>query len=352
MKTLHYIDRLEPQRLFSATAAVERAATDKAFADVVVAYGQGDPSTLPEGVEARQVQNRRQWLTLLYEQMPDIVHVHCQWSKQSKMAIKTAKSRGFRVVASINHEPHPIQRFFSLRRCDRIITGSDKEKNNLLLKIANNRLSVVPHPLLNSGADNTETTRALWQKTIDRHLKTNMTVSTWQGLFTLLRTAVCKDATALRPNSGVPTATEVNNLTLLDSNDWRNLKMYCDKHSLTGIVAEAIWILNQNTKGVVFNRDEPSSPDPKNIADFCEMVKNFKRNFKSVEESLPRLVEIYQAMRNNDFDETALDEALRDNGIKKYTMKLQDLIEDCFGLEEGFRPLTTKNSVEDFNYDY
>jgi len=221
------------------------------------------------------------------------------------------------------------------------------------MRLANKRVSVLPHTLLNKEAEEgaADAAQQVWQKIIDKHLERNITVSTWQALFTLLRTAMCKDSQGLRPNSGIPTQEEVKNLQLLSDTDWRNLKLYSDKRGITDIVAEGIYALSIDTKGTEFPRGEQDKAEPKTTDELCQMLQRLKKEYKGVEGSLPLLIQLFKTVRDNDFDEKATEDELRAKGLKKFTLKIQDILQEHFGLEEGFLPVKNNNKGE-YEYDY
>jgi len=353
MKVLHYIDKLDTERLFSAISAIGRARSDAAFAEVVVAYREGtySPDTSYADHQPKftthQVTSRMQWLKLLYAEMPDIVHVHCQWNRRSTMVVRTSVSRGFRVLLSSNKEPHAIRRFLTLRKCDRLIVGSEAEKDNMVMLLANKKVSIVENPLLNRGNKTISgKMRDTYQKVIDKHLMENTSVSTWQAIFTLIRAALTTEATTLRPTKGVISEEEKKNLTLLTAEDWRNMALYCGEHNLTDLVAAGIYQMNVDTKGVEFVRQNSILHSVKNADDICQIIAKIKK--ENTMDDPVALAELYKALRDNDFDEARLEQSLKAKGLKKVTIELQQRLHDYMGLEEGFLPLRTTTKEEEY----
>lgn len=120
---------------------------------------------------------KREWLGVLDEVKPDVVHVNCCWMPEIALAQKWAQERGYKVVLTPHGmlEPWIMQRHYwtkkvpaiwlfqrnAVKRADCIHATALSEKEHLEALGWNNKISVIPNGI---DVENIEMKRS-WQRT-------------------------------------------------------------------------------------------------------------------------------------------------------------------------------------------
>jgi len=333
MKVLHYVDNLDPMHLFTATSAINKVVEDASTSDVSLVYRKGDAEAVPSEIKTIQVKNRQDWLSTLYDEMPNIVHVHCQWNRYSKTIIKTAKKRGFNVVVTVERTLSPLRHFISLKRADRIIVGLEEDKSDTFLRLANPHVSVIKDTLLDTTVTDTrEKTDVLYNKIKFKHYDVNMSTSTIQALYTLIRMNVKGDVKDMRPKT-IITEEEKENLTLLNDDDWIMLGMFATENGISNLLAKTIDRYGIDTKGVKMPRNSSEKEEKEDIFD---IIKDIKNDSEKKIYNIKDAIALYRRIRNNDFDEIEVDKKLKSLKLRKTADKIEKQLVEEMGLEEGY----------------
>jgi len=104
---------------------------------------------------------KSEWLSLLDEVKPDVVHVNCCWRPEIALAQRWAQERGYKVVLTPHGmlEPWIMRRHYytrklpalvlfqkqAVRRADMIHATAESERQNLLQLDWNEKISVIPN---------------------------------------------------------------------------------------------------------------------------------------------------------------------------------------------------------------
>jgi len=104
---------------------------------------------------------KRDWLSLLDEMKPDVVHVNCCWMPEIALAQRWAQQRGYKVVLTPHGmlEPWIMRRHYwtrkvpalllyqkaAVRRANMIHATAESEKENLLKLGWNKKISIIPN---------------------------------------------------------------------------------------------------------------------------------------------------------------------------------------------------------------
>jgi hypothetical protein len=301
---------------------------------------------------------RLQWLKLLYEVMPDIVHVHGCWSLYGAMAILLAQKRGFRTLLSPHGELEPWiikQRLFkekipkiigyqwkAVRHCFAVQVMGNIEYDNLLSLKWNKRIVKVSNSLVTNSIDNQSMAQAmiaLYRKILDTEVYCLMDKKTKEAFSSLMYAGI--------------TGNKLADFPKIDNNIWRQMMIFAHTEGISDIFIKGCELQpyaypDINMKAIdVFKKDILQNSEPKDgksmewivISLFKYVHKNVFR-YKLQLNDLCRLAEL---LRNNDYDEAIVKEMLQKNKITKFAGRIEQILNELVGLEEGFMPVPRIN---------
>jgi len=354
MRVLHYIHTLDSDNTYSSVFLSQLSSLQSETIEVHLALRGIRSGNSPKGVIVHQINSRREFLKTLYDVMPDIVHVHCAWTPQVTKVVKSASSRGFIVFISANGEPHPIRRFFTLKRAERVIVSNEDEKKSIMLRIANKRISVVRESLTDKSVDSrkmAEDIIAQYQKSLDKYVERLINVSTWQAFYTLIKTAVTDENKPLRPAGKSVSEAAIQNFSLLSAQDWRKMHIFATKNQLEPLIAHGIEVLGVDTKGVSFSQNTQTDQESKSAGDIIDILRQMKKKDRKGILSIADMTMLYQALRQKDFDESEFEKSVKHTHLRNFVIKMEKKLDETFGLEEGFMPIPTASKKDQLTYN-
>jgi hypothetical protein len=304
---------------------------------------------------------RASWLKLLYEIMPDIVHIHGCWSYSTTKALRLSKHRGFRTLLSPHGqlEPWIIKQNLFKEKIPKLLAYQwrtvnlafaiqvmgDIEYENIKLLKWNKRIVTVKNSLITSTITDkrmAEEMLSLYRKILDTKVYHLMNVHTKDSFYKLLHAGL--------------TGEYINDFPQIDYNGWRQMMIFANNEG----------ILDMFQKGCALQSYAYPEIDINTISTFCDKKDNKEQEIKnavSIEEEIYRkikslykgifhkclptkhLCELADMMRNNDYNEAILANMLRKGRMLKFTGRIEQILNEITGLEEGFMPVKSVNDV-------
>ena len=321
----------------------------------------------------------RRFVTHLYRQMPDFVHIHGAWSHVAYKVSCWSRRRGFRVVLS----PHGqldkkiIDQEFWKKRFPRILLYQRKmvrsmgaidahdtsEKEQLSRFGWNKRIDIVRNDDVLSGSLPVSKAYLSWyQKILDTDVFGTFGQLEKSCLCALLRVANT-------PVDGRQVLTPQSILTLreLTPPTWRQLFIYAhDQHvdndlrqaitrmqltvpsAVTELPSRYAWKQDKNgdplsdsellehrrrLSAILENKIKTSEVDMRRM---CIMLLNLRRLIKDNTISLRHLCDFYRLVRDCDIDEDRLADFLDEMHIRRFTGRMMQILHEVLYLEEGY----------------
>ena len=304
---------------------------------------------------------RASWLKLLYEIMPDIVHVHGCWSYSAARILRLSESRGFRTLLSPHGQLEPWiikQNFFkekipkmlayqwrTVKSAFAIQVMGDIEYENIKSLKWNKRIVTVKSSLITSAITDkkmAEEMVSLYRKILDTKVYCLMNVQTKESFYKLLHAGL--------------TGERINKFPQIDYYSWRQMMIFANNEG----------ILNMFQKGCALQPYAYPEIDVNAISTFCDKRSEEQQHYNditSIEEQIYKkikllykgvfryhlstkyLCELANMMRNNDYNEATLANMLRRGKMLKFTGRIEQILNEITGLEEGFMPVTSVNDI-------
>lgn len=361
MIVLHYIDKFDTTtKSESEFISVLCTGMDHGVESHIVTRTY-KPDRSYEGLKVHVISGKNTSLKILYDVMPDIVHVHGCWSYHTAAFLFTADRRGFYTVLSPlgGLQPWVIKKKFWKRILPKIIgyqylavhragvihaTGM-MEQENIKHLHWNKKVEIVKNALVTH-----ETTigqmctdmASIYQKMIDDHIGKEINISTQQAFYTLVKAGLSYDINVLRPGISVISETEKNNFTLLKHNDWRFLSIFAQKEEMTQTVVRGMSVLDmENETGM--QGGTTIIPSHKNTDDIINCLHLLKKSIWKRRLKIKDFSDLYTILRYNDYDEDELYTKLKEHHLRKLLSRLEYILVEMTGIEEGFLPLSPKN---------
>jgi hypothetical protein len=293
--------------------------------------------------------------------MPDIVHVHGCWSYSAARILRLSKSRGFRTLLSPHGQLEPWimkQNLFkekipkilayqwkTVRSAFAIQVMGDIEYENIKSLKWNKRIVTVKNSLITSAITNKEMAEkmiSLYRKILDTKVYCLMNVQTKESFYKLLHAGL--------------TGERINNFPQIDYYSWRQMMIFANNEGIS----------NMLLKGCALQPYAYPEIDVNAISTFCDKKSEEQQNYNditSIEEQIYKkikliykgifrnhlstksLCELADIMRNNDYNEATLANMLRKGKILKFTGRIEQILNETTGLEEGFMPVTSVNDI-------
>jgi hypothetical protein len=307
---------------------------------------------------------RASWLKLLYEIMPDIVHIHGCWSYSAARALRLSKNRGFRTLLSSHGqlEPWIMKQHLFKEKIPKILAYQwrtvnsafaiqvmgDIEYENIKSLKWNKRIVTVKNSLITGAITDkkmAEEILLLYRKIMDTEVYCLMNVHTKESFYRLLHAGL--------------TGERINDFPQIDYNGWRQMLIFANNEGISDMFQ----------KGCALQSYAYPEIDVNTISTFCDKKNDRQQNIKdttSVEEQIYKrirllykgifrkrlptkpLCELAYMMRNNDYNEATLAKMLRKGKITKFSGRIEQILNEITGLEEGFMPV---KSINDFLTD-
>lgn len=305
------------------------------------------------------VNKRNGFIRTLYDIMPKIVHIHGCWSYDTAKFLIAAKRRGFYIVWS----PHGglqnwviknnfyskklsriiMYQFFATTRCDMIHVCGEIEQDNVKKLRWNKNITVIKNSLVTQEItveQMCKDTAMMYQNIIDNNINKEINISTQKAFYSLIKAGLIRNDIALRPGLNIISEEERKNFTQLKYNDWRNLSIFADKNDVNFLISQGLNVLDiENIMNI------PSGtiiiPIDKSINGLISYITELKKKVSNKKISLKDMATLYSIIRYNDYNEDELIEKLKNKNIKYFMGRLEYILNELFGIEEGFMPVKT-----------
>lgn len=321
------------------------------------------------------------YLSLLYDVMPDIVHLHGVESFLSSRLASWTTRRGFRLAVSAFalSESFRFTRANLLKVYPRIlfyqrhtfsladisVVESKKEKNQLgkylfisRNNIVNKRTSLVFDP--DSFSEMQQWALTLYNNIMFRNMYAQLSVAEQKAVCSLM-------------HAGILSATEQPHIPSsslliirgLSSENWRNVYIFAVKEDVLPIIVRGISALRLS---VSYFRNI-TVDETLHAADMEELKKKFSRSSRIIEQSgaewveqdiclmmlnirkglrsggitFAHLAQLYGYLRKKNYNEDHLLKVLRRLSLSSFSRRLYQVLQEVFFLEEGFMPVTPLN---------
>lgn len=323
----------------------------------------------------------RDFLKALKRFNPDVVHLHGCWNIQLAAAHRIASHYGIPVITSPHGSlsPETIQKEFWKKRMPRIllyqfmtirnsftlIAMSQKEHDDL--KALGWRKRITTIPLATSDAERkgmVDSFCAIYQKVIDTVWRNRLKPVEQQCFWQLLSADVASEYT--KPEIPEETAKMFSELTPAN---WKALQVYALDHGvhtrlLAGAKCLGISIEHIITQLPVrfdsktrWHSETPKDVNPDIKAKYKDNALELSLAIKvhdlyntiqclshsdNCPHNIAHLLEIYEVMRWQYYDEAVFTEIIKEMGITSFASRLLAVIDQLFGLTIGFMPFDPK----------
>lgn len=334
------------------------------------------------------------------EFQPELVHIHDCWNHPSAEMAKWAHSHNIPVVISPHgklnpwivdqkylHEKLPkllLYQHEMICNADAIVVSGEMERLNmselswnehLKSKLPwNSRIEIIKNSIITNDINDVEMTRQmmqLYRKVLDSNAWMLMNDETRIAENALLRTGVAHDE-----QSDTITDEQIGIINRLDEGSWRKILIHADEEDVLDIVMKAVHKRQFNAPNIAIKQIErfslrvpkPTGPlERKKLLgsslktkfkslrhdfgdclelDICRMIANASFEMHKTTLSRHHLADIYEEFRYVEFDEDKFAKMLKYIDMIEFVNKLQETLEEMFGLTEGFMPIPprTKNT--------
>ncbi len=385
MKILHFIT------ITPATAPLlkELRAThvsDEQLEQVLMVYYRGVPVRRDADLIVLNPQTarigmsfERRFVSVVYEEMPDFVHIHGAWSHFAYRIYLWSKNRGFRVVFS----PHGMmdkkvlddrfwqQRFPRIllyqRRMLHGMRGVEAKNESEYRQLSrlgwNKRLDIVmTGDVLSGEVSPSEAYLEWYRKIIHTDIYETFTQRDKANFCALLRTA----NTPIGSHK-VLTPQAILNLRELTPPTWRkffilgrdhhveshlrkalermqlpipstieeDVARYAWKEPKNGDALSDVELLDHSKRlsAILDNKIKSSEQDMRRL---CIMLLNLRHHIKESDLSMRHICDFYRMVRAADIDENRLSDFLEELSIHRFARRMMQILHEVLYLEEGY----------------
>lgn len=323
----------------------------------------------------------RGFLMALKEFNPDVVHLHGCWNKQIAIAHRIASHYGIPVITSPHGSlsPETIQKEFWKKRVPRIllyqfstirnsftlIASSQKEHDDLKALGWRKRITTI-HIATNDEErkDMADSFYAIYLKVIDTVWRNRLKPEEQQCFWQLLSADVASAYT--KPEISEETAKMFSELTPAN---WKALQVYALDHGVHTRLLAGAKCLGINIEHIItqlpvrfdtkkqWHSGTATAVNPDIKAKYKDNTLELSLAVKvhdlyntiqclhptdDCPHSIAHLLEIYEVMRWQYYDEAVFTEIIKEMGITSFVSRLLTVIDMLFGLTIGFMPFDPK----------
>ena len=314
-----------------------------------------------EQVTMTTLSNVKQALT---SQHFDLLHIHGCWSISYAQAAAKARREGTRIVITPHGELEPwilrnrqwqekmpktlLYQRQTIRQAYAVIAMGTMEQQSLQELRWNPRIETIRNALITRSitpADMSAQLLAVYRKVMDSDVFHVMTSQARQGLFLLLRAAVCGRPEWMR-HTGFPELT---------ANDWRLLHLYARDEHVEHLLKRGVYTLGLKTPLIDVSQVANYKPEgyrpPKSIAEtignqFASENERLLATFKYLHRlntsqhlAISHMMELEREVREHDIDEEQLAEVLTDARLLTFASRLMGVLSHFTLFEEGLMPV-------------
>ncbi len=295
---------------------------------------------------------RDHYLQILYDVMPDVVHVHGCWNYLGAKVMKWSAQRGF-ITAMTPYDMLHAYRFspdylktrwwsswFFQRamnkRADMIFAGSEKEAGDIGKLTKHPCIVTFPHLTKDQWLDEMEK-----RYTSIRNSRIRVNLSRREGkiISTLLHAATAGNQCRINDTGHRLIA----NIT---ADQWRNILLYAKEEYIVTLLLKGKDQLNADLPPVnehslsSFKPLHPKSSSGLESKDgLLSMLSDARQRVRTGKLSLYNLSELYRFFLTLDTDEDTLTEQLKKKNLLKFTARMEQIMRETLALTEGFMPV-------------
>lgn len=395
MKVLHFLPTIDISAGIKSKYMSTLASVMGNMVELHIACGK---SKMPIEIKNATVHNinckssspirmRSEWLRLIYDIMPDIIHIHGCWTIVSARALMWAQERGFHTVLSPHGELEPWilkQQFWTnkltallfyqlkeMKRADAIHVSGKMEYDNFKIFRLNKNVSIINNSLITEGISDEEMasqmiefyTRLLNTKAIRRiNIKTSLIISKilhasitdnivedinninddeWRKIFLFARNTqmedVMKEAYPLLPDYIIKP-----DISDYDLQSFGKIKNNPDERTSPYNVKCALPWMKKSIVKIIAN-DEKETKEGSPELKLCIMIMNAMHDALRRKLCIRQLYNIANNLRNNDYDESRLKKMIIKMHTYRFSKRLMQILHELTNLEEGFMPVPAIN---------
>lgn len=369
MKVLHFIpDHLVDHSIAEDSKMMATALSNKVEMHIL-SFHINKPLTEKEGVYYHFLKKKNavqdffsihyQYVAILYQIMPDIVHIHGCWNYLGACIEEWSRKRGFRVVLT----PHGLLRHFCynidyfktrwwqnmvyqramIRRVVALHVHSEGEFENIRQLKLNRNITLIQH------GDNEQWIEKmvnLYQKVLNANISCNLTQRESNAICVMLHAATAGKQLQID---------NIQKLQIhqLSNNQWKNILLYANEEHITSLLYKGterlqatIPDIDEALKEQFAPLQTKSSENLQNEDGLLSMLADAKQRVKKRTLSLRQLTELYQAFLMLDTDEILLKRHLRKKNLYRFTARMLQILSETFALSEGFMPIAQRNDCK------
>jgi hypothetical protein len=318
---------------------------------------------------------------MLDELHPDIVHVHACWNFKAATWVRHAARKQYPVVISPHWQLEPytmrhehriaklLNSWFYQRRtvekAEALLVTTEREGKNLEALGWQKRVYVVKSSLLNNTMTmerQARDTLTFYHKVIDTNYYHQMSDAEKEAVCSLLCIGTSQESIR-----NLLSSEQISLLHTITPEQWRRMLLYADDESIHHLLLNGAEKLNLNLSDIdteAIDRYLPDKPKAKGTLDTSDVRDKVVRvtskeekvlcdigslllaaheQYKKQTLSMRHIAELYQAFKYSDYDEDQLVRITRQLGIRKFTERILQIIQEDLYISEGFLPMPTRN---------
>ena len=326
---------------------------------------------------------QKRFLTLLYQLMPQVVHIHGSYHFINSRIALWSRKRGFPVVFSPygGMNPEFIDQEYGMRTW-KLLSYQKKMVRNASCTLISDphegdyikeeklseRIAFIEDPTKEEHTqldDYADCTLQVYQKVLDTDMGKRIDRQSQEAVSSLLHLSLAGDV------ERQPLCSEdILNLRSITPKKWRDIFLYAAEQGVTGYIndgiARAQLAVPETDAGTAdhfplrYPKDTRSLTGDKLLTPnlisrkaierklrhtrgaertLCTMLHNLRYHVGQSSLSLRHLCDLYEVLRHTPLDEDALDIHLREQRIHTFTRRICQVLHEAAYLDEGFMPV-------------
>lgn len=331
---------------------------------------------------------QKRFLVILYNLMPDVVHIHGSYHFISSRMELWSRKRGFPVVFSPygGMNPQFIDAQYGMRTWKMILYQKNMTKRASAMQVSDKgeydylrnqglsrRVEYIDPPYTEEGMapdyeDYTAHLQDLYKKVLETRMY-RLDVNSSEAVSSLLHLSLSDE-----PERHPLCAEDILNLRSLSPVQWHAIQLYATEHDIMSLIASAATRMQldnnldddfrSETFPPLHDRERGHLPSDKllsnqrrrarmigsitlgneySIRKLCFMLENVKFHLSRRTLTMRHLCDIYEVFRFEDMEEPRLKEVLKRLNLHKLCRRLCQVLSEAAYLDEGFMPVPALN---------
>jgi hypothetical protein len=317
-----------------------------------------------------------QFLDILCRVMPDIIHVHGCWDYLTYKIGQWSRRRGYNVVLSPENGFEPwnmkknmwtekmpkflLYQYKEIKRASAVIVHNHLELQYMSKYVTSKHAEVIKNVMLTNSITYEEMARqyiSLYQSLTDRFGYISKGQNVRKALCMLIRMGTMHNHEINEEEAKWCT----NIVKDVTHQNWKRLFIYASDENITDIIERGIKRLGielteDYSKYISKSEDHDDdisilkrnkrekiesllTTDMKTEKQLCRAIITIKKKLSMHKHTLRDIIDLYDMMRYNEYDEDALSDTLKAMRIYKFTARMEQIIGEIACLEEGFMPI-------------